>query len=149
MFTRRSPAGAGPFTLCEGICNTSSETRCDTEILHAAGRVGLERKYQECNSFDVSGVAREISPSEGGRDGTSLNVGNDIVVEKPKHSGLGPHNAREVVCRNPLGEMFELRNSPPDVFHDTISRIERAKINSNHRDPTVPASRWRKVSLRK
>ena len=103
--------------------------------------VGLGPRHQEYDSYDVSGVAREISPSEGGRDGTSLNVGNDIVVEKPKHSGLGPHNAREVVCRNPLGEMFELRNSPPDVFHDTISRIERAKIISNHRDPTFPTSR--------
>ena len=46
---------------------------------------------------NVSGVAREILPSAGGRDDTSLNVGNDIVGNKPKHSGLGPHNAREVI----------------------------------------------------
>ena len=60
-----------------------SDTRCDTESLHAAGMVGLGPKHQEYNSSDVSGVAREIPPSEGGRGGTSLNVGNDIDGEKP------------------------------------------------------------------
>ena len=47
--------------------------------------VGRGPIYQGCNSSDVSGVAREIPLSEGGRDGTSLNVGNDIVGKKPKH----------------------------------------------------------------
>ena len=45
--------------------------------------VGLGPSHQECDSYDVSGVAREISPSEGGRVGTSSNVGFDIVGEKP------------------------------------------------------------------
>ena len=44
-----------------------------------------------------------------------LSVGNDIVGEQPEYAGLGPHNAREVVRKNPLGEVFELRNSSPDV----------------------------------
>ena len=49
----------------------------------------------------MSGVARENQPSEGGRDGTSLNVGIDIVGKMPKHSGLGPHTVREVLRLNP------------------------------------------------
>ena len=77
--------------------------------------VGVGPGNKECNFSDVSGVARENPPSEGGRDSTSLNVGNDIVGKKPERSGLGPHNTREVVRENPLGEVFELRNSSPDV----------------------------------
>ena len=87
----------------------------------------------------MSGVARKIPPSEGGSNGTSLNVGIDIVGEKPNHLGQGPHNAREVVRLNTLGEVFELRNSPLDVSQDMISHIDRAKVNSNHGDPIVPA----------
>ena len=79
-----------------------SDTRCDTESLHASSMVGL-----------------------------------------------GPNNVREVVRVNPLGEVFELRNTSPDVTQDMSSRIERARINRNHGDPTVPVSRRRKVSLRK
>ena len=122
------------FTVCEGSHTPLSDTRCDTESLHAAGMVGLGPKHQEYNSSDVSGVAREIPPSEGGRDGTSLNVGNDIDGEKPECSGLGPDAVREVVRVNPLGEVFELRNTSPDVVQDMSSRIERAKMNTT----TVP-----------
>ena len=111
--------------------------------------VGLRPSHQECNSSDVSGVAREIPPSEGGRDGTSLNVGNEIVGNKPKHSELGPHNVRDVVRENPLGKVFELRNYSPDVAQDMSSRIERAMVYINYGGPTVPASRRRKVSMRK
>ena len=46
--------------------------------------VVLRPSHQEFNSSDVSGVAREIPPSVGGRGGTSLTVGNDIVGEKPE-----------------------------------------------------------------
>ena len=60
-------------------------------------------------------MAREIPPSEGGRGGTSLNVGNDIDGEKPECSGLGPDAVREVERVNPLGEVFELHNTSPDV----------------------------------
>ena len=122
---------------------------CDDKSLHAAGISGLGPRHYECNFIDVSGAAREIPPSEGGRDGTSLNVGNDIHGETPDQSGLGPQNEREVVRVNPLVEVFELRNSSAYVVQDKSYRIERAKIIGRHRYPTVPASRRRKVSLRK
>ena len=48
----------------------------------------------------------KIPPSEGGRDGTSLNVGKDIVGKQPENSGQGLLNASEVVCDNPLGEVL-------------------------------------------
>ena len=65
--------------------------------------VGLGFTHQECNSSDVTGVAREIPTSEIGRDGTSLNLGNDIVGKKPENAGLGPQDLREMVRVNPLG----------------------------------------------
>ena len=123
-----------------------SDTRCDNESLHAPSMVGLRARHPGNNSHDVSAVAREIPQSEGGRDGTSLNVGNDIVGEKPNHAGLGPHDVREVVRVNPLGELFELRNSPPYVAQDMSSRIEHAKTISNYRDPTVPTFEKRSES---
>ena len=94
------------FTVCEEDCFPLRDTRCDNESLHAAGRVGLGPIHQERNSSDVSGVAREIPPCEGGRDGTSLDVGIDIVGENPEHAGLGLHDVREVVRVNPLGGVF-------------------------------------------
>ena len=132
------------FTVSEAIRTSSSATRFDNESLHSAGMIVLGPKHQECNSSDVSGVAREISPSKGGRNVTSLNVGIDIVGEKPKHSGQGPHNAREVVRVNLLGEVFKKRNSSSDVVQDMSSRIERVMIDSNYGDPTVLSSRRRK-----
>ena len=71
------------FTVCKGSCTPLIDTRCDNKPLHAASIVGLRPSHQEYNFSNVSGVAREIPPSEGGRYGTSLNVGNDIVGEKP------------------------------------------------------------------
>ena len=59
--------------------------------------VGLSKSYLECDSFHLSGMAHEIPQSEGGCNGASLNVGIDIVGEKPTYSGHGPPNAREVV----------------------------------------------------
>ena len=111
--------------------------------------VGKKLKHSGLRPHNAREVVRENPPSEGGRDGTSLNVGNDIVGKKPKHSGLGIHNAREMVCENSLGEVFELHNSLPDVVQDMSSRIERATIDRNYGDPTVPAFRRLKVSLRK
>ena len=43
----------------------------------------------------MSGVTCEIPPSKGGRDGTSLNVGCDIVGKKPEHAGLVPHDVHK------------------------------------------------------
>ena len=123
-----------------------SDTRCDNESLHEPSRVGLRASHQGSNSSDICVVAREISQSEGGRDGTLLNVGKDIVGKQPKHSGQGPLDASEVVCLNPLFEVFELHNSPEDVAQDMSSRIERAKTTSNFRDPTVPTFEKRNES---
>ena len=64
-----------------------SDTRFDNKSLHAEGMVVLGPRNHECSSYNVSGMAREFTPSEGGRDGTSLNVCNDIICERPKHSG--------------------------------------------------------------
>ena len=95
------------FTVCENSVTPLSNTCCDNESLHAAGMVGLGPSLHECNSSDVSWVARKIPPSEGGRDGTSLNIGNEIVGDKPEHAGLGAHGVRGVVRVNPLGKVFE------------------------------------------
>ena len=108
--------------------------------------VGQELRHQECNTSYVSGMAREIPPGEGGQDGTSLNVGKDIVGEKTENSGLGPHDVREVVRVNLLGWVFELHYSPPDVVQDMSSRTECAKLNSNYGGPIVPAFKRRDVS---
>ena len=76
------------------ISNTAhtplSVTRCDNESLHAESMVGLGPSYQECDSFKVCVVARENAPSAVGREGTTLNVSNDIVGETPLSSGIGP-----------------------------------------------------------
>ena len=77
-------------------------------------------------------VARENAPSAVGREGTTLNVGNDIVGETPLSSWLGPYNISGVALLNPLGEVFELRNTSPDVHQESSSRIERTTTTSNH-----------------
>ena len=56
-----------------------SVTRCDNESLHAESMAGLGPSYRGCDSFDVRVVARENAPSAVSREGTTLNVGNDII----------------------------------------------------------------------
>ena len=123
-----------------------SATRCDNESLHAESMVGLGPSYQGCDSFDVCGVTRKNSPSAVGREGTTLNVGNDIVGETPSSSGLGPYNVSVVALLNPLGEVFELRNTSPDVDQNISSRIERTTTSSNHGDTIVLTPERCKVS---
>ena len=123
-----------------------SVTRCDNESLHAESMVGLGPSYQGCDSFDVCVVARENAPSAVGREGTTLNVGNDIVGETPLSSGLGPYNVSGVALLNPLGEVLRKSNTSPDVDQDIISRIERTTSSSNHEDTRVPTSEGCKVS---
>ena len=82
-----------------------SVTRCDNESLHAESMVGLGKSYQGCDSFDVCGATRKNSPSAVGREGTTLNVGNDIVGETPLSSGLVPYVVSGVALLNPLGEV--------------------------------------------
>ena len=50
---------------------------------------------------------------------------------------------------NSLGEVFKAVNTSPDVAQDVSHRVERAKLYTNHGDPTVSAFRRRKVYLRK
>ena len=98
-------------------------TRCDNESLHAESMVGLGPSYQWCDFFDVCVVARENAPSAVGREGTTLNIGNDIVGETPLSSGLGTYNVSGVALLNPLGEVFELRNTSPDVDQKTSDLV--------------------------
>ena len=73
------------------ISNTAhtplSVTRCDNESLHAESMVSLGPSFQGCDSFDVCVVGRENTPSVVGREGTTLNVGNEIVGETPLVQG--------------------------------------------------------------
>ena len=126
-----------------------SVTRCDNESLHVESMVGSGPSYQECYSFDVCVVARENAPSAVGREGTTLNVGNDIVGETPVSSGLGPYSVSGVALLNSLGEVFELRNTSPDVDQDISSRVERTTSSSNHVDTIVPTTEGCKVSLKR
>ena len=50
---------------------------------------------------------------------------------------------------NPLGEVFELRNTSPDVDQDISSRIERTTTSSNHGDTIVPTPEGCKVSSKR
>ena len=103
-----------------------SVTRCDNESLHAESMVGLGPSYQGCDFFDVCVVSRENAPSAVGREGTTLNVGNDIVGETPLSSGLGPYNLSRVAVLNPL------RSTSPDVDKDISFRIEGTTTTSIH-----------------
>ena len=73
-----------------------SVTHCDNESLYAESMIVLGPIYQGCDSFDVCVVAREYAPSTVGHEGTTLNVGNDIVGETPLSSGLCPYNVSGV-----------------------------------------------------
>ena len=100
--------------------------------------VGLGPSHRGCDSSGVGGVARENPPSAVGRDGITLNVGNDIVGETPLSSGLDPHTLCEVARENPMGEVSGLCDPSPDVGQDIRSRIEHTTICSNHGDHIVP-----------
>ena len=128
------------FNVSKMLRTSLSDTRWLNESVHAEVMVGLGPGHQYYIYSDLSGVARETHPSEGGRDGTSLNAGIDIVGKISNHFGLGPHNAREVFCLNPLGEVIGVSNPSPDVAQDMSFRIERAKVNSKYRNPIVSAS---------
>ena len=80
------------MSISDTACTPLSVTRCDNESLHAESTVGLGPIYQGCDSFDVCVVSRENAPSAVGREGTTLNVGNDIVGETPSSSGLDSYN---------------------------------------------------------
>ena len=79
----------------------------------------------------------------------SLNT-ESIVGLAPRHPGL---NTDDVcgVARNPLGDLFELSNSSPDVGNDISSRIEQIKDDSISTlgNSNVPTSRRCKVSKKR
>uniref|UniRef100_A0AAV1TIF6 Uncharacterized protein n=1 Tax=Peronospora matthiolae TaxID=2874970 RepID=A0AAV1TIF6_9STRA len=72
-----------------------------------------------------NGVVGDAPYSVDGREGTTPNVGNDLIGEVPLNLMLGPHNTRGVARFNPLGEVFELCNTSPNVGQDKSSRVER------------------------
>ena len=50
---------------------------------------------------------------------------------------------------NSLGEVFELRNTSPDIDQDISSRIERTTTSSNHGDTIFPTPEGCKVSSKR
>ena len=64
------------------------DTRSDIESLTAKNIVGLRPSHKESCATGARGVAHNHSQSENGCNGTSLNVGNAIVGETPKHQEL-------------------------------------------------------------
>ena len=82
-----------------------SDTHCDNESLHAESMVGLGPSHQGFNPSDVSVVAREIPPKEVGRDGTTLNVGNDIVGDTPRHPEMSSNDACAAAHKLPQNDV--------------------------------------------
>ena len=78
----------------------------------------------EQSSSTVCETAR-TSLSDIHSENESLNA-KSIVGLEPRHPGLNPDDVCEV-ARNPLGDLFELSNSSPDVGTDISSRIEQIK----------------------
>ena len=79
----------------------------------------------------MRGVARKNPQSGVGLDGTTLNVGNDIVREKPRHPGLCPVDTRGVTRKRSLDDELELSDSSSDVGRNIGSRIEQSKVVTN------------------
>ena len=78
----------------------------------------------EQGSSTVCGTARTpLSDTHSGNE--SLNAESIVGIE-PKHPGSDPVDVRGV-ARKPLGKVFELSNSSPDVGKDMSSYIEQIK----------------------
>ena len=88
-----------------------------------------------------------LSDTQSGNE--SLNA-ESIVGLEPRHPGLNPDDVCGV-ARNPLGDLFELSNSSPDVGNDISSRIEQIKDDgiSTLGNSNVPTSRRCKVSKKR
>uniref|UniRef100_A0AAV1TJQ5 Uncharacterized protein n=1 Tax=Peronospora matthiolae TaxID=2874970 RepID=A0AAV1TJQ5_9STRA len=96
-----------------------------------------------------NGLVGDTPYSVDGREGTTPNVGNDLTGETPLNLGLGPHKTRGVARFNPLGEVFELCNTTPDVVQDKSSRLELTMVSSNRGDNIVPTPKGFKFSKRR
>ena len=57
-----------------------------------------------CDTLDIRAVAREHPQSEDGCNSTSLNVGNDIFGEVPRHQERGSSDACVVAREHPQSE---------------------------------------------
>ena len=57
-----------------------------------------------CDTLDIRAVAREHPQSEGGCNSTSLNVGNDIFGEVPRHRDRDSSDACVVAREHPQSE---------------------------------------------
>ena len=70
-------------------------------------------------------MALEYPQSETGCHTTTLNAGNGVVCETPRHQ---ESDVRTVADNSPVDE-YELRNSAPDVSNDISSCLEYAKAD--------------------
>ena len=87
-----------------------SVTLCDNESLHAESMVGLGPSYQGCDSFDGCGVIRKSSPSAVGREGTTLDVGNDISSRIERTTTSTNHG--DTIVPTPEGCKVSLKRRP-------------------------------------
>ena len=101
-----------------------SDTHCDNESLHADSMVGLGPSHQGFNPSDASVVAREIPPSEVGRDGTTLNVGNDIVGDTPRHPEMSSNDACAAAHKLPQNDVG-CKCDSLNVGHDIVGDMPR------------------------
>ena len=86
-------------------------------------------------------MAREKPQSGVGCISTSLNVGNDIVGNKPRHPELDSVDVGAVARINQLSDVGRIGTSL-DVGNDIGSRIEQHKVDEpiNLGNETVPTS---------
>ena len=57
-----------------------------------------------CDLLDICAVAREYPQDDGGCNSTSLNVGNDVVGEMPRHQDRSSSDACAVAREHPQSE---------------------------------------------
>ena len=110
--------------ICETARTPLSDTHCDCESLNAESIVGLGPSHQGCIPSDARGVARINPPSEVGRDGASLDVGKDIVVETPRDPGLCPLDERVVTRKLSLSD-GGCDSTSLDVGNDIVGGMPR------------------------
>ena len=91
-------------------------------------------------------MAREHPQSEGGCNSTSLNTGNGVVGETPRHQ---EYDVRKVADNSP-GKGFQSSNSALDVGNDIDFCLEYAKVDKAKHlvGPDVPPSLRSSVSFR-
>ena len=94
-----------------------SGTCCYNEPLDADRIDDPRSSHLECDTLDICVVAREHPQSEDGCHSTSLNAGNGVVSDMPRHQ----ESDVCTVADNSPGDEFELSNSAPDIGNDISS----------------------------